>query len=259
MTVSAFFDESGKFQDHKIVCLGGVSEFESDFRHYFTPEWGRLLHLNGLKELSAKHVLNPKRPLSKKNLDVGLERRISALLPFISCIRKNVQVVLGVAIDTRAFKKLPSHFHQYFGNKPSYWTPDNDRISLICDEDEEIAIPFYQLYTQVKREWPQAKNKLAAISFADDSVVYGLQAADFVSSLIRQEEQRKLKRTAYDYRPLYEALRKDPDKSEKLWAVGVVTGDSDTLDRTSKELLKLWKKRQEMIREEQQLKARNRK
>jgi hypothetical protein len=268
MGVSAFFDESGNFKDHAITCLGSVSGFEEDFMHHFAPEWKRLLHLNGLKVLSAKDVLNPNRPISKKNQNVGLKKRINDLFPFIACIRKHLQVVIGFAVDAEAFKKLPSHFHQQFGDKPSYlafarsilqiveWTPDDDKIALICDEDEEIAIPFYQLYKQIKREWPQAKDKLAAISFGDDKVFYGLQAADFVASILRQEEARRLKRTPYDYRPLYRALKRNPDKTERLWSVAVATGDESTLSEASKEMLELWKKRSELVREQQKNKTR---
>jgi hypothetical protein len=44
--------------------------------------------------LSAKAVFNYSRPLSKKNADVGLTNRIETLLPFVSCIRKHLQVAV---------------------------------------------------------------------------------------------------------------------------------------------------------------------
>src|SRR6266704_1167141 len=144
MTVSAFIDESGKFKDHKVVSLGLVASFAEDFKN-IANECGRLLHFNGLKELSAKKVLNANRPLSDKVDAIGVRNRTDALLPFVTCIRKHLQVVSGIAIDVRTFKKLPSHFFQFFGTDPIYmafarsvlqvveFTPEQDRISLICD------------------------------------------------------------------------------------------------------------------------------
>ncbi len=38
----------------------------------------------------------------------------------MACIRKHLSVVTGVTIDVRAFKKLPSHFFQTYGNDPVF-------------------------------------------------------------------------------------------------------------------------------------------
>jgi hypothetical protein len=45
-TVTAFFDESGKFKDHKVISFGGVAGFNEEFNP-FADEWGRLLYRNG--------------------------------------------------------------------------------------------------------------------------------------------------------------------------------------------------------------------
>src|SRR3954451_16276179 len=105
MTVSAFFDESGKFKDHKVISMGCVAAFArqvDDFSH----DWGRLLHASGVKDLSAKNVFNSNRQFSAKNPALGVKKRVESLLPFIGCIRKNLQVVSGCAVDVAAFKEL---------------------------------------------------------------------------------------------------------------------------------------------------------
>src|ERR1700683_88712 len=51
-TVTSFFDESGKFKDHKVISFGGVSSYNEDFPA-FAEEWNRLLVKNGLKVLHA--------------------------------------------------------------------------------------------------------------------------------------------------------------------------------------------------------------
>jgi hypothetical protein len=253
MTVSGFLDESGKFKDHKVIAIGCVADFAERLQG-FTQDWGTLLHRNGLEELTAKRVLNARRPLSERTPALGIESRIEALLPFVSCIRKNLQVITGCAVDVRIFKKLPQHFFQSFGSDPSYmavmrtmlqiaeFAPPRDRVSLIFDEDEETAWDFYRIYRRVKRVWPQAKRKFSAISFADDRALFGLQAADFVASIIRHEVTRQVTRAKYDYRPLYNALIADPEKHERLMYVGIAIAKKDNLLKTAESLKEEWAK-----------------
>ena len=73
-TVTACFDESGKFQDRDVVCFGGVASYAEDLTR-FGEEWPRLLVRNGLKSLSAKDALNFKRPLGIINKDTSNAKR----------------------------------------------------------------------------------------------------------------------------------------------------------------------------------------
>jgi len=61
-TVTAFFDESGKFKDHKVISFGGVAGFNEEFPS-FADEWGSLLYRNGLQVLSAKDAFNSRIPV----------------------------------------------------------------------------------------------------------------------------------------------------------------------------------------------------
>ena len=252
MTISAFFDESGKFKDKKVVSIGGVASFQKEFDG-FSWEWRRLLRLNGMTYFTAKQVLKPHVPLSKRNSSTGLEKRIDDLLPFVACIRKNLQVISSVAIDVEAYKKLPSHFIQFFGGDPVLPAflrsilqviefTERDPISFVFDEDEETTISFYRLYKQVKREWPKAKQKCAAISFADDRQFLALQAADFVASIVRKQIDLELNKTAYDYTALHDALAKEPEHNEKLWFSGVGLGDRKNLQNMAQGLKKEWER-----------------
>jgi hypothetical protein len=246
MTVSGFFDESGKFKDHKVISIGCVAAFNQhvdDFAH----NWGRLLFINGLENLSAKNVLNYNRPLSRKVDAFGVRERTDALLPFIACVRKHLEVIVGCAVDVRAFKKLPSHFFQVYGTDPSYmafartilqvcdFTPLRDRIVLVCDEDEETALPFYRLYRRVKKVIPEIQRKLNAISFCDDNAVFALQASDLVASLVRLDAAARLTKKPYDYAELFSAMTAIPEKHERLWFCGIATADNKTLLKTAKD------------------------
>jgi Protein of unknown function (DUF3800) len=239
-TVTVFFDESGKFKDHKVISFGGVVAYNENFID-FANEWGRLLYRNGLPALSAKNVLNARRPLSRKNRRVGIKERIEDLAPFVACIRKHLQVIIGVTVDVRAFKKLPAHFFQTYGADPVFvafarsmlevigFTPERDKVSFVCDDEEEVAVHVFRLYRRVKRIFPRARNKLVAITFADDKSLFALQAADLVSSIMRLEAGRRMLRAKYDYLPLFKALSKSPERNEKLWNVQIAFGDKRML------------------------------
>jgi Protein of unknown function (DUF3800) len=245
MTVSAFFDESGKFKDHKVIVMACVAAFADQVNNDFAPEWGRLLRLHGLKYLTAKKALNHRRPLSEKNPALGVAKRTKALTDFVMCIRKHLQVVIGCAVDVRYFKKLPPHFFQVYGHDPSYlafvrailqvsdFAPDGEKISIICDEDEETALPFYKLYRRIKKVLPSARKKLAAVSFADDKVMYALQAADLVASLLRLDSNALLTKTPHDYKRLLKAIQRPPERHERLWFCGVATADKASLLKTA--------------------------
>jgi hypothetical protein len=256
MTVSAFFDESGKFRDKEVICFGGVVSFADHF-NVFADEWRRLLKINGLKSLHATEAFKHRRPLSKKNQDTGVNKRINDLMPFILCIRKHLLAVVGIAVDVRGFKSLPSHFFQFYGNDPIYmafarmilqvidFTPDGDRISMIVDEDEETTLPFYRLYKRVKKVWPGARQKLAGVSFVDDKFLFALQASDLVAGLIRREMAWKITKEKNQYRRLFKALTKAPERYERLWFAGVALGTKDGLVKMAEDLRATWEKLQQ--------------
>jgi hypothetical protein len=200
---------------------------------------------------SCKDVLNHARPLSKKNDRVGIEKRVDDLKPFVNCIRKYLLVVSGVAIDVAAFKRQPSHLFQRLGNNPCYaafatemlqiidFCSKEDKISLICDEDEETATEFYRLYRRVKKVWPAAKDKLIGITFATDMYLLALQAADLVASLIRLEAGRKMLALSYDYEALFQDLTLTKAKpGERIWQAETSSVDEGTLIQLATDLMK---------------------
>jgi hypothetical protein len=103
-------------------------------------------------------------------------------------------MILGVAVDVTVFKNLSPHYFQILGSDPIFTAflvtmlqllkdiPPQNHFSFICDDEEEAAIHMFKLYRRVKLIVPGARDTLAAISFADDRFLFGLQAADIVSS-----------------------------------------------------------------------------
>jgi hypothetical protein len=248
-TVAAFFDESGKFKDHRVISIGCVGGYVERTDGDFARQWAMLLGRYGLKVISAKDVFNYKRPLSKKNPCLGIEDRTKALGEFISCIRNNLQVIVGMATDAEAFKKLPPHFFQYFGTTPSFmtfvrtvmhvseFTPDGSKVTMICDDDEEIAIPFFKLYRRVKKVWPDARRKFGGIAFVDDRYLFGVQASDLVAALVRLEATEQITGEKYDYKSLYEATFAPASKHERyLFNVAIAVADQEKMLATAEGL-----------------------
>jgi hypothetical protein len=245
MSVSAFLDESGKFKDHAVVSLSAIISPTSYF-DAFGKEWKNCLGFAGLDGLSARKVLNAKRPLSKTLPALGTKARTDALLPFIACVRKHVQAVTGITIDVAAFNKLPSHYRQIWGNDPFFTsfartvaevlriTAKGEKISLICDDEEQTALPMYHLYRRYKKIDADARKKLGAISFADDRFLYGLQAADFVASIVRLEANQRFFGAAYDYPELFQAITKSSiANGEGVRLVAFAFGDTKMLKQMS--------------------------
>jgi len=158
--VNVFLDESGKFKDDAVISFCGVVGDQGAFRE-FGACWAHCLQDNGIEMLSAKDAFNANRALSEKNPALGSARE-SALMPFIACIRKHLDSVRGVSIDAEAFRNLPSHYFKVLGDDPFFTAflravldavnlvPEGDRLTMICDDEEQMALPMYRLYRRIK-------------------------------------------------------------------------------------------------------------
>lgn len=254
VTISTFVDESGKFRDHKVICIGCVAAFNQHVDD-FARKWGSLLARNGMENFHTTKALRHHVALGDKNPAMGLGNRIEALLPFIACIRENLEVAVGCWVDVKIFRSLPQHFFQVYGRDPSYmafmrtlmqaasFTPEGDGMVLVCDEDEETAWEFYRLYRRLKQLNPEVRKRLGAISFADDAQVFAIQAADLVASIVRIDALSRRAKQRNGYRPLFKALTAEPQKAERIWYVGIAKGDKDALLKTAEAATDNLKKR----------------
>jgi hypothetical protein len=261
-TINACFDESGKFKDQRVIVFGGVASNAEYLRTDFYSDWARALRNNGLNFLTMKEALKHHRNLSDKNPALGPDKRIEALLPFVHCIRKNLQIMRCFSVNAEAFRKLPQHYREALFNDPVYLAflltvikviddmPGDGIISFICDDEEQTALPMYDLYRKIKRLRPEFRSKMRGISFVDDEWVFGVQAADFVTSLSRLEATRKFHGTNYDYETLFAALTKDPESHEKIWDTDVAFCDEDNLRALAIEALQAEKDHKEKIANE---------
>ena len=115
-----------------------------------------------------KKAMNHRRPLSEKVPSLGLDGRVASLLPFISCTRKYIDGVTGIAVDVDSFEDLSQQHREVFDDDPIYTAfaravlyvlhkahPD-DKISVVCDDEEKTAWPMYTIYRRIKLVNPEA-------------------------------------------------------------------------------------------------------
>ncbi len=163
----------------------------------------------------------------------------------MECIRKTVQTITTVAVDIKEYKKAPTNIHKLWGSDPvflaftraimeiSHMVSPGDNLSVVCDDEEKTAWPMYRLYRQVKRVYPEAKDKLSSLSFADDDVFYALQAADFVSSLARLEARQKFNGEDYEYVALWNGFTTSKE-NDRVWDFSGVFMDREMISNISK-------------------------
>ena len=67
--------------------------------------------------------------------------------------------------------------------------PEEFSVSVICDDDEELALPTYKLFRLAKKQNEIAK-RVRGICFADDLAYIPLQAADLIANTFYRDKIR---------------------------------------------------------------------
>src|ERR1700722_5557458 len=160
----AFFDESGKFKDKRVVSFCGFVAPLPKVRE-FEEEWSSILKQYELSCLTMKRALRRTIPFSPNTRAESREERNAAFLPFIQCIRKHFELGVALTIDVAAFEKVPIQAKRRLGGSDDphylaflqalttigmYVVGKDDKISLICDDDQATAVNCYKLYSRVR-------------------------------------------------------------------------------------------------------------
>jgi Protein of unknown function (DUF3800) len=196
----SFFDESGKFKDHRVVAFCGFGSYPSELAE-FDKQWNYQLRRTGM---SALHMVDAYRIGKKLSPTIGpqtLKERINELKPFADCVKLGERI--GIMCDD---------------DEETAWNCINDYLGLgvACVFEVEGC---YALYRRVKKLKPEAKRSLAALTFANDEHFPALQAADMLSFLCRMEANRQFYGTPYDFLPLFKYLTRERGTSAITWRV----------------------------------------
>jgi hypothetical protein len=230
--MQAYFDESGKWKDQKVVSFCGVSATQPKIQQ-LDKDWRSLLRRYGMPALHMKEAFRLKRPLGKNVKAQTIPERIEALKPFADVIREHMEIGIVVAVDVGAYKQMSHEAKRRLGGSddPHYMAfmtaimapvkqlHNDDRLSLVCDDDEATALNSYHFYRRIRKLSREAHTKLVAMSFAHDTEFPPLQAADFIAALARLQAIRMFFNRPYDYHPLFHYMIGNPTPHNALWAL----------------------------------------
>jgi hypothetical protein len=183
-----------------------------------------LLHMADVARLSRKVG-------SKILANQTADERIDCLLPFADCINEHLEIGLIQAWDVKGFENLDKQLRWALGSPddPYYsalaravselvdYVKEEDRISLICDDDTETAWECYRHYRGLQNASPEIRKKLVSLTFASDQTFPALQAADMVAYLSRLEARSRFYQDRYSFRRLFEYLTKVQPIGKMEW------------------------------------------
>lgn len=226
-----YFDESGKIQDPVVAFCGFVAPIANV--QAFESEWNGILRSYEMECLSMKRAFKATAPLSRVIRKQSFAERIDTLKPFADCIRKHLEFGIATSIDVQAYKAIPVRAKKNLGgsNNPHFVVflagvmatlrhlRSDDKISLICDDDEETALDCYKFYRRVRKIHEGCRRRFVSLTFADDASFPMLQAADMLAGLVRMRSRFLFYRTPNDYVPLFNYLT-DPQPHFK-WGVSI--------------------------------------
>jgi hypothetical protein len=241
-----FCDESGKWQDKDFICLCGYLSTDHDWS-VFTGRWGLLLEKHGFTSMHLTTYWQEcrKRQWSDETSDAILHE-------FIDAIRDHIWLAFAVGMDVRAFKALPSHvrsalgapdilcLHRLLRLARNRFARENydGRISLIFDEDVEYVVKTYRIIYRLRRAHADLGRYIGAVSFADDTFLLPLQAADLLANLTSRFYRLRLVDKDTPISPLLERLLTHPqhtqyglDREEEFW-------NAETLSQNWRDLVK---------------------
>lgn len=214
----AYFDESGKIDKPVVAFCGFVAPLSRV--QVFENEWRGILRSYEMECLTMKRAFKAHTPLSRVIRKQSFAERIETLKPFADCVHRHFEYGIATAVDVGAYKQFSVAGKKKFGgsDNPHYVAfltgmvailkhlHGDDKISLICDDDEETAWNCYRLYRRVRKIHEGCQRTLVSLSFAEDKSFPALQAADFLSALTRMRARYLFANTPYDYAPLFDYL-----------------------------------------------------
>ena len=235
----SYWDESGKFKDHKVVSFCGVMA-SPESRDAFNDAWNAVLKETQLPALHATLALQFHRNVTPALRKGTPEQRCDALKPFVDCILNHMDLGVALSVDVEAYSKWspeakkrvggsddPSYFAflQAMGSVKKLATQEADLVSMMCDEDEETAQNFYRLYRRGKKVDPELKKKLVSISFSDDELFPALQAADLLAALVRLESLKSFGYHPHSFKSLVSHLMVPRTDQKMKWIAFIATAE----------------------------------
>jgi hypothetical protein len=222
-----FCDESGKYHNPNdpLIAFSGLC-ITPDRLGPFDREWRALLRAY---EIDSLHMERATRLIEncgyRLHSHQTVEERTELLLPFADCINKHFEVGFIQAWSLKGFNSIPNEARKHLGGSSdpyflafvrglqevSHSMGEDDRISLICDDDVDTALDCYTHYRKVGQADHTIAKKTVAISFANDKHFPALQAADMAAFLTKHEAGFRYEQIPNMWEVLYDRLVTEPE------------------------------------------------
>lgn len=233
--INVYSDESGKFLDTKVISFCGLCA-SSNGLDRFEERWREALRRTQLSFLTMKDALRAHKQLSPVVPAQSVRERIEVLKPFAACLAETMELGVAIAVNIEAFRRTaPDIKREIAGSEnPNFFAflngmlavakhgSEEDRISLICDDDQESAENYLRLYRRLKNLPDPPYQRLCSITFADDRVFLALQAADMLASLVRLQSDYEFYGKQCEYEPLFAYLAERNAPKYIRWAVAFI-------------------------------------
>jgi hypothetical protein len=215
----AYFDESGKDDQHQIVSFSGLVD---SFKNWmaFGEEWVRLLREYHLTEFHAAEALRHSQPYGAMKPGTADERSHD-VLPFVKAICDGVELGIVSAVKVSDYRSAHPRLHQSFGTDPLYfsfqraifgildhWGPvDKYDVGLILDDEEAKSMECYRFLNKMKLASERVRKQVTSICFTDDKTSVHTQAADLFCYLSRIDLELAFLGKPHPFSILCEPLR----------------------------------------------------
>lgn len=244
-----FFDESGKWQDKDFICLCGYLSTDEKWTE-FLERWRRVLDKHCL---GAMHLWEFRQRCKAQGWTAA--QVDSVLSEFVDVIRDCILIGFAIGLDAKHYRGMPSHAQRALGDpgvlclhrllrlirdrlrKEQY----TNRIAVTFDEDETYAGKWYRTICRLRKANADLGHYIGAVSFADDTFILPLQAADVLTGLTGQWFRTRAAKGDAPMPPMLDRVLRSPDvpghgvdMEEELW-------DGPALNKSWKELV--WKRK----------------
>jgi hypothetical protein len=188
-------DESGKHKNDRVVCFAALCVKAKALAH-FDARWEVLFQQYQLDELHMVKVSRLSQTVGS-NFIKGqtVPERVELLKPFADCINDHMETGMVHICDSEGFAMIPEKQREALSNlndpyhlefvrgldEIARYGASDDRLAILCDDDEQTAWDSYRLYRQLRKPRHAVREKVKALSFADSVAFPALQAADMIS------------------------------------------------------------------------------
>jgi hypothetical protein len=222
-----FCDESGKYHNpaDPLIAFSGLC-ITPDRLSAFDNEWRTLLRSYEIDSLHMERVtrLVEDHGYRFRKGQTAAERT-ELLFPFADCINKHFEIGFIQAWSLRGFNSIPNDARKLLGGSSDPYflafirglqevadgMGEDDRISIICDDDVNTALDCYTHYRRIgEADWT-IQRKTVAISFANDKHFPALQAADVAAFLTKHEAGWRYEKVPNTWERLFDRLVTVPE------------------------------------------------